>query len=133
VGKSNEPPVTPTPAANALLARIGRLDFVGRGMALTVLARLPSMAPAVDQAVSYAAEMLTGDTVTPPLRHDGAQGQDPAIEQLQAEFPSWDITAGLYDMIYAEHRHTGRRAHGEDPTDLRDQIRAVIYRGDATL
>jgi hypothetical protein len=62
VENRNRPPDTPAPAASALLSRIGRLDFVGRGMALTVLARLPSMAAAVDDAVKYAAEMSTSAT-----------------------------------------------------------------------
>jgi hypothetical protein len=122
-------PGAAAPASNALLSRIGRLDFVGRGMALTVLARLPSMKAAVEDAVSYAAEMSTGGAADPvPCRHRPS----PTIRDLQAEFPDWDITTGLYGMYYAEHRATGKRVHAEDLPGLRDQIRSVIGRADRT-
>jgi hypothetical protein len=124
-------PGTPAPAASALLSRIGRLDFVGRGMALTVLARLPSMAKAVDDAVRYAAEMSTTiATERPPA--PVPQPPDPAIEELQNEFPGWEITNGMLDLVFAEHRESGKRVHGEDTTDLRDAMRAVEQRRDWT-
>jgi hypothetical protein len=135
VRNRNRAPDIPAPAASALLSRIGRLDFVGRGMALTVLARLPSMAASVDDAVTYAAEISTSATAAnraPAPVPPEPELPDPALAELQAEFREWDISEGMLSMFYAEHRPTGRRVHGEDTVDLRDAIRAVIQREEWT-
>jgi hypothetical protein len=135
VPKRSDPSGTPAPAASALLSRIGRLDFVGRGLALSVLARLPSMQPAVDDAVRYAAETqnsIAADRPAARTPEPVPQPPDPGIAELRNEFPGWDITSGMLDMVYAEHRETGERVHGEDTTDLRDAILAVVHRAEWT-
>jgi hypothetical protein len=133
VPKRSDPPGTPAPAASALLSRIGRLDFVGRGLALSMLARLPSMQSAVDDVVRYAAETQTNiAAVRPPSPEPVPQPPDPGIAELQDEFPGWDITSGMLDMFYAEHRQTGERVHGEDTTDLRDALHTAEQRRDWT-
>jgi hypothetical protein len=130
VENSKGRPETSAPAASALLARIGRLDFTGRGLALTVLARLPSMASAVDDAIKYAAELGTSAAAPAPAPLPREpEPPDPSIAELRNEFPGWLITSGMLDLIYAENRETGKRVHGEDTTDLRDAILAVVHRG----
>jgi hypothetical protein len=127
VGKPIRPPETLAPAASALLNRIGRLDFVGRGMALTVLARLPSMAKAVDEAVRYSQEMSTTISAGRPPA-PAPPVPDPTLAELREQFPGWEISAGMLDMFYAEHSDSGRRVHGEDLLDLADALRAAERR-----
>jgi hypothetical protein len=50
------------------------------------------------------------------------------LAQVQAEFPVWECTRGINRLYYARHPLTGRQVTGEDPVDLRDQIKAAEAR-----
>jgi hypothetical protein len=47
-----------------------------------------------------------------------------------AEFPDWDVWRDVDRLYYAQRRGAGPsgRVRGEDPVDLRDQVRGVILR-----
>ena len=53
---------------------------------------------------------------------------EPTLAQVQAEFPHWDCTQGINRLYYAVHTATGQQMCGEDPLDLRDQIKAAEAR-----
>jgi hypothetical protein len=50
------------------------------------------------------------------------------LAQVQAEFPHWECTRGINRLYYARHPATGQQVCGEDPLDLRDQIKAAEAR-----
>jgi hypothetical protein len=52
---------------------------------------------------------------------------EPSLADVQAEFPAWRCFRGL-GLYYAIHTATGTRVQGEDPLDLRDQVRAAEAR-----
>jgi len=56
------------------------------------------------------------------------QLREPTLAQVQAEFPHWDCARGINRLYYARHTTTGRQVSGEDPLDLRDQIKAAEAR-----
>ena len=49
-------------------------------------------------------------------------------EDVAREFPGWDISQGACGLWYARLRDSEPRvmARGEDPTDLRDEIRREL-------
>jgi hypothetical protein len=47
---------------------------------------------------------------------------------VQTEFPQWACTRGINRLYYARHTATGQQVAGEDPLDLRDQIKAAEAR-----
>jgi hypothetical protein len=53
---------------------------------------------------------------------------EPTLADVQDEFPHWHCTRGNNGLYYAEHKATSQRVRGEDPLDLRDQIRAAETR-----
>jgi hypothetical protein len=53
---------------------------------------------------------------------------EPTLADVQDEFPHWHCTRGNNGLYYAEHKATSQRVRGEDPLDLRDQIRAAEAR-----
>jgi hypothetical protein len=61
---------------------------------------------------------------------------EPTLPDVQAEFPRWRCFEGINGLYYAQHEATGAQVSGEDPLDLRDQIRAAQARScqeDSTL
>jgi hypothetical protein len=58
----------------------------------------------------------------------GGPAGEPALADVQAEFPGWRCAQGTNYLYYATHTATGTRVRGEDPLDLRDQIRGAEAR-----
>jgi hypothetical protein len=54
--------------------------------------------------------------------------REPTLAEVQAQFPHWDCARGINGLYYARHESTGRQVSGEDPLDLRDQIKAAEAR-----
>ena len=57
---------------------------------------------------------------------------EPALADVQAQYPAWQCAQAVSGMYYACHPATGRQVTGEDPRDLRDQIKAANARHAAT-
>jgi hypothetical protein len=53
---------------------------------------------------------------------------EPTLADVQAEFPHWQCSRGNNGLYYAERQATSQRVSGEDPLDLRDQIKAAQAR-----
>jgi hypothetical protein len=53
---------------------------------------------------------------------------EPTLAEVAALFPLWECTRGISGLCYARHTVTGQRACGEDPLDLRDQVKAAESR-----
>jgi hypothetical protein len=47
---------------------------------------------------------------------------------VAAGFPAWDCARGISGLYHAQHADTGQQVTGEDPLDLRDQLKAVDAR-----
>ncbi len=58
----------------------------------------------------------------------GGSGGEPTLAEVAAEFPQWRCTQGISELYYAQHEATGQQVWGEDPLDLRDQIKAADAR-----
>jgi hypothetical protein len=58
----------------------------------------------------------------------GSQAGEPTLAEVEAQFPHWVCSRGINRLYYAEHTATGRQVCGEDPLDLRDQIKAADAR-----
>lgn len=56
------------------------------------------------------------------------QPREPTLAEVQAQFPRWACIRGINRLYYAEHEGTSQRVSGEDPLDLRDQIKAAEAR-----
>jgi hypothetical protein len=50
------------------------------------------------------------------------------LADVQREYPDWKCERGISGLYYAERATTGTRVTGEDPLDLRDQIKAAEAR-----
>jgi len=50
---------------------------------------------------------------------------EPALDDVEREFPRWHCWRGVSGLVYASRRLTSPPAvvRAEDPVDLRDQIR----------
>ena len=50
---------------------------------------------------------------------------EPTLEDVHAEYPRWHCWKGVNGLVYASRAKTSPPAvvRGEDPVDLRDQIR----------
>jgi hypothetical protein len=53
---------------------------------------------------------------------------EPTLADVQTEFPSWHCSRGISGLYYAQKETTGQQVSGEDPLDLRDQIKAAQAR-----
>ena len=53
---------------------------------------------------------------------------EPTLADVQAQYPGWQCAQGVSGFYYAEHTATGTQVNGEDPLDLRDQIKAAESR-----
>ncbi len=53
---------------------------------------------------------------------------EPALAEVAAQFPHWQCARGINGLYYAQHQATGQQVSGEDPLDLRDQIKAAQAR-----
>ena len=54
----------------------------------------------------------------------GPPAGEPTLADVQREHPGWECARGVNGFCYAEHTATGTEVNGEDPVDLRDQIKA---------
>jgi hypothetical protein len=57
----------------------------------------------------------------------GAAGE-PTLADVAAQYPQWDCAQGISGMYHASNQATGQQVTGEDPLDLRDQIKAAEAR-----
>jgi hypothetical protein len=53
---------------------------------------------------------------------------EPTLDDVQHEFPQWRCSRGYTSLCYAKQETTGHEVTGEDPLDLRDQIKAAEAR-----
>jgi hypothetical protein len=53
---------------------------------------------------------------------------EPTLAEVAAQYPAWACVQGVSGLYHAEHRATGQQVTGEDPLDLRDQIKAAEAR-----
>jgi hypothetical protein len=53
---------------------------------------------------------------------------EPTLAEVAREYPGWQCARGISGFYYAEHTATGTQVNGEDPLDLRDQIKAATAR-----
>jgi hypothetical protein len=58
----------------------------------------------------------------------GEPAAEPTLAEVAEEFPAWQCTRGVNDLCFATHLATGTQVRGEDPLDLRDQIRGAEAR-----
>jgi hypothetical protein len=58
----------------------------------------------------------------------GHPGGEPTLADVQAQYPHWDCAQGISGLYHASNEATGQRVTGEDPLDLRDQIKAAEAR-----
>jgi hypothetical protein len=56
---------------------------------------------------------------------------EPTLDEVHTTFPDWDVWKGISGLWYAQRRlgNTPVIVRGEDLTDLCDQIRGEIGRG----
>lgn len=58
----------------------------------------------------------------------GWRSGEPTLADVRAEFPGWRCFRGINGLYYAQYEPTGEQVSGEDPLDLRDQIKAAEAR-----
>jgi hypothetical protein len=58
----------------------------------------------------------------------GDQPGEPTLAEVQAQYPLWRCEQGVSGLYHAECEATGQQVTGEDPLDLRDQIKAAEAR-----
>jgi hypothetical protein len=58
----------------------------------------------------------------------GPSPGEPTLADVQREYSGWQCAQGVSGFYYAEHTATGTQVNGEDPLDLRDQIKAAESR-----
>jgi hypothetical protein len=58
----------------------------------------------------------------------GWRSGEPTLDEVQDEFPHWHCLLGNTGLYHAQHKATTQWVSGEDPLDLRDQIRAAEAR-----
>jgi hypothetical protein len=51
---------------------------------------------------------------------------EPDLADVQREYPTWQCAQGISGLYYAQYN--GDMVQGEDPLDLRDQIKAAEAR-----
>jgi hypothetical protein len=59
---------------------------------------------------------------------NGTQASVPVLADVRREYPGWECVRGVSGLYHAEHAATGTQVNGEDPLDLRDQIKAAESR-----
>ena len=59
---------------------------------------------------------------------NGEQPGEPTLAQVRHQYPHWACTRAISGLYHAHHPATGSHATGEDPLDLRDQIKAAEAR-----
>lgn len=53
---------------------------------------------------------------------------EPTLADVQAQYPQWRCAQGISGLYHADNPATGQQVTGEDPLDLRDQIKAAEAR-----
>ena len=56
------------------------------------------------------------------------QAGEPDLADVRREYPAWQCARGVSGLYYAQNAATGALVQGEDPLDLRDQIKAAEAR-----
>lgn len=56
------------------------------------------------------------------------QPAEPTLADVQARHPDWQCAQGISGLYHAHQPTTGLHVTGEDPLDLRDQIKAAEAR-----
>jgi hypothetical protein len=57
-----------------------------------------------------------------------SEPDEPTLAEVAAEYPHWVCGQEISGMYYADRPATGQQVKGEDPLDLRDQIKAAEAR-----
>jgi hypothetical protein len=58
----------------------------------------------------------------------GHPAGEPTLADVQAQYPHWQCGQAISGMYFADRPATGQQVTGEDPLDLRDQIKAAEAR-----
>jgi hypothetical protein len=58
----------------------------------------------------------------------GGPAGEPTLADVAAQYPDWACVEGISGLYHAENTATGQQVTGEDPLDLRDQIKAAEAR-----
>ena len=60
----------------------------------------------------------------------GREAAEPTLDDIEREFPAWHCWRGIAGLVYARRLLSSPPivVRGEDPVDLRDQIRGEIGR-----
>jgi hypothetical protein len=74
------------------------------------------------------ADSQTGTDGRSGAAGDSWRAGEPTLADVQHEFPHWRCSRGISGLHYAQHTTIGKQVSGEDPLDLRDQIRAAEAR-----
>jgi hypothetical protein len=53
---------------------------------------------------------------------------EPTLAEVQAQYPHWSCARGISGLYHAGNEATRQQVTGEDPLDLRDQIKAAEAR-----
>jgi hypothetical protein len=53
---------------------------------------------------------------------------EPTLDDVAAQYPQWRCAQGISGLFHADNEATGQQVTGEDPLDLRDQIKAAEAR-----
>ena len=53
---------------------------------------------------------------------------EPTLEEVAAQYPRWRCVRGISGLYCGGNEATGQQVTGEDPLDLRDQIKAAEAR-----
>jgi hypothetical protein len=56
------------------------------------------------------------------------QAGEPTMADVAAQYPHWRCEQGVSGLYHADNEATGQQVTGEDPLDLRDQIKAAEAR-----
>jgi hypothetical protein len=59
-----------------------------------------------------------------PVTAPGSGSPEPTLADVQRDYPAWNCAQGISGFYYARHLASGTQVSGEDPLDLRDQIKA---------
>jgi hypothetical protein len=54
---------------------------------------------------------------------------EPALAEVQAQYPGWECSRGISGMYHAHNQATSQRVLAEDLLDLRDQLKPATHRG----
>jgi hypothetical protein len=53
---------------------------------------------------------------------------EPTLADVRTQYPHWACARGISGLYHATHHDSGQQVTGEDPLDLRDQIKGAEAR-----